>query len=160
MEKKTCFVCGGEKPLNEFHRHKRMRDGRLNKCKECVRAYVRQHYKENPEYYSEYERKRANLPHRIEARKRYAQTPAGKAAHKRARQKHKRLNPIKHGAATIVGNAVRDGKLIRPRRCESCDALAKLHGHHDDYAQPLVVRWLCITCHTAWHKENGEGLNG
>ena len=30
---------------------------------------------------------------------------------------------------------------------------------HDDYAKPLSVRWLCGKCHTAWHQENGEGLN-
>jgi len=33
---KTCFKCGCTKELNLFHKHSGMKDGRLNKCAECV----------------------------------------------------------------------------------------------------------------------------
>jgi len=160
MTTKVCFICEAEKPVTEFYQHDRMADGRLNKCKECTKEYSRNHRKENPEYYLEYDRKRANAPHRVEARKLYAQTPAGKAASKRSAAKHLIKYPIKRGARIIVGNALRDGKLTRPECCEDCGKQRRLHGHHDDYARPLDVRWLCPTCHATWHKENGEGLNG
>ncbi len=45
---------------------------------------------------------------------------------------------------------------ITPRPCESCGAV-KAEAHHDDsYLLPhwMVVRWLCATCHGAWHREN------
>lgn len=38
---KICFACGKEKQLSEFYAHPRMKDGHLNKCKECVRESVR-----------------------------------------------------------------------------------------------------------------------
>lgn len=38
---KTCICCGKEKDLSDFYKHSRMKDGHLNKCKECVRESVR-----------------------------------------------------------------------------------------------------------------------
>lgn len=38
---KKCIKCGKEKELSEYYVHPRMRDGHLNKCKECVKAYVK-----------------------------------------------------------------------------------------------------------------------
>lgn len=157
---KTCFKCGEEKSLSEFYKHKGMKDGRLGKCKVCAKSDVSKNYRKNIEHYKEYERNRANLPHRVEARSEYSKTEGGKEAANRAKKNWSRRNPIKRMASTIVGNAVRDGKLTKPDTCEDCGSTpTRLHGHHDDYAYPLVVRWLCPGCHNKWHKENGEGLN-
>ena len=158
---KKCFKCGEIKPLPAFYKHKQMADGRVNKCKDCNKADVRKNYRANIDHYKEYEKGRANLPHRVEARDRYAQTSDGKMAHSRGSQAWAKRNAIKKGASTMVGNAVRDGKLVKPDKCSKCgNTPARLHGHHDDYAFPLEVRWLCPGCHTKWHRENGEALNG
>lgn len=47
--------------------------------------------------------------------------------------------------------AVQSGKLTRPERCEACGRPGRIDGHHDDYARPLDVRWLCTTCHRSAH---------
>lgn len=39
---KKCICCGIEKELTEYYVHPQMGDGHLNKCKNCVRNYVRQ----------------------------------------------------------------------------------------------------------------------
>jgi len=157
---KICFKCGLEKPLNDFYKHKQMADGHLNKCKSCTKTDVSKNYRENIDHYKEYEKTRATLPHRVKAREDYAKTEGGKEAGNRCKKNWNRRNPIKRMANTIVGNAVRDGKLIKADSCENCGSSPnRIHGHHDDYAFPLVVRWLCPGCHNKWHKENGEGLN-
>ena len=38
---KVCICCGKTKPLTEFYRSARLKDGRARKCKECDRAAYR-----------------------------------------------------------------------------------------------------------------------
>lgn len=41
MVEKRCGTCQQVKPLDEFHRRRRSRDGRMTRCKECDRQYQR-----------------------------------------------------------------------------------------------------------------------
>jgi len=159
--KKICFKCDEEKELSCFYPHSGMADGRLNKCKACTKKDVSENYRQNIDHYTEYEKNRATLPHRVAARDKYQKTDSGKVTGNRAKNKWEIRNPIKKKASNTVNNAVRDGKLTKPDVCEVCNLSAiKLNGHHDDYALPLIVRWLCNKCHVAWHKINGEAPNG
>lgn len=54
---KTCSACGVEKPLNEFHRHRRSPDGRQYRCRVCTAAHDRARYAANPERASENNRR-------------------------------------------------------------------------------------------------------
>ncbi len=121
-------------------------------CKECWKAYVKANRLLRADQYREYERGRANLPHRVEARKAYTQTPEGRAAAIRAKRRFIERNPVKRRAHNIVNAALRDGKIAR-QPCEVCGN-ELTHGHHDDYSKPLDVRWLCTTHHAEWHKHN------
>ena len=54
MKTKVCRVCKIEKPIEEFARHRRRKDGRDNVCKKCAAERVRQWRIKNKEYYTEY----------------------------------------------------------------------------------------------------------
>ena len=161
IKEKTCFKCGGTKPLSAFYKHPGMADGHLNKCKECNKRDVRENRNDKIDYYLAYDRMRANIPKRVEARKAYAQTDHGIAVANKSKRQWSERNTIKAAATIQVARAVRGGRLAKPDACEVCEAKpSRLHGHHDDYALPLSVRWLCAKCHRAWHRANGCGANG
>ena len=46
---KTCTKCGEEKALYEYHRKTTTRDGRVSRCKKCVRAQKAEYYSQNRE---------------------------------------------------------------------------------------------------------------
>lgn len=71
MRSKVCKGCGVEKDLVEFYAAVRNLDGRMGKCRSCVKSGVRKNRRDRREQYAEYERFRANLPHRVEARRKY-----------------------------------------------------------------------------------------
>lgn len=138
MGKKICTSCFIEKNLStEFYKHKKMADGYLNKCKECVKARVSNHRIENIDRVREYDRQRFKLD------------PERKRQHRRNTIKFRTENPEKYAAQTAVGNAIRDGKLKR-QTCRECGE--KAHAHHEDYSKPLEVIWLCPIHHAEIHK--------
>lgn len=72
---------------------------------------------------------------------------------------------IRDACRARVKYAIATGALVRPERCEDCGAKdgkgvdSERHticGHHDDYTKPLVVRWLCVRCHHAFHSGAGH----
>lgn len=137
---KNCIKCEKEKPLTEFYKHSQMKDRHLNKCKACCKVESTEHRNKNINQVRAYDRRRGNRQPDCYL--------------KDWRDKF----PIKYKAITMVGNALRDLKLFK-EKCEECESEDKVHAHHDDYSKPLNVRWLCPTCHSKWHVENGEGKN-
>lgn len=145
---KTCFKCGQKKAFSEFYGHSQMGDGKLGKCKECTKADVRANYRARRTQYREYERARATLPHRVTARKKYARTDAGKAAHAKALKVYASKFPDRYRARIAFGNALRDGR-VNPLPCFVCGE--KAQAHHPDYSAPLDVVWLCRFHHKQAH---------
>ena len=140
-DEKVCFKCNTLKPLSEFYKHKTMKDGHLGKCKACKKSDALKHRAENIDRIRAYDRRRGNR-----------QT----AEYLRRRRKK---YPQQYKAQSIVNNAIRDGRLNKETVCSQCDSQFRVHAHHDDYANPLSVRWLCAVCHAQWHRDNGEGAN-
>ena len=94
-------------------------------------------------------RYRRHRQKRLAAQRAYLQTERGRERANAAKAAWRQRNPEKYRAQTAVGNALRDGKLVK-RPCEICGD-PKVHGHHDDYSKPLEVRWLCWVHHKTIH---------
>jgi len=141
MTQKECFKCNEVKCLSEFYVHSEMKDGHLNKCKQCTKNDASIHRANNLEKIRAYDRKRG------------ARQPATHT--KEYREKY----PNKYKAHSIVNRAIKSGKLFK-ENCEKCGTNEKIHAHHDDYLKPLNIRWLCAACHSQWHAMNGEARNG
>jgi len=133
---KACLRCFESKALKDFYVHSRMADGRLNICKECVKARVRKHRLENDSV-REYDRWRY-----------YNQSGRKENGSKRASDWRSR-NPEKYKAHSTLNNSVRDGKIMR-KPCQVCGD-KKSHAHHHDYQKPLDVEWLCAKHHQRKH---------
>nr|AEI89645.1 hypothetical conserved protein [Sinorhizobium fredii GR64] len=61
----------------------------------------------------------------------------------------RRANPAKYDAHLAVQRAVKAGELEK-QTCEVC-GIEMVDAHHDQYDDPLKVRWLCRRHHTRLH---------
>lgn len=112
-------------------------------------AAARQWYEDHREVKAAYDRKRrVDKRDEIRARKNayYRENHEGILRQKR---EYASAYPERALARKRVYRAIRDGSLHR-EPCELCGA-AKVEAHHDDYARPLDVRWLCVSCHRRHH---------
>jgi hypothetical protein len=142
QDSKRCFKCGQVKPLDDFYRHSQMADGYFGKCRECCKAAERANYVLNKDAHKKYEREREARPERRAAKARYQAT-------------RRETHPDRYKANTAVGNALRDGKLVKGP-CGVCGTTDKVQAHHADYSRPLEVTWLCFRCHRAQHGQQVE----
>jgi hypothetical protein len=141
---RVCTNCGQAKTMDDFFKDARASDGCRSRCKSCERHRPRDAFKAK------------------EQDRRYHQRhPGAKAL---ANQAYRRRYPgkgsgVPQPAHRLVHNALRRGELVKPQVCQGCGQPARLDAHHDDYARPLAVRWLCRRCHAGRHAEVRHGLS-
>lgn len=134
---KVCRQCRVGQPLSAFYEHAEMADGHLNICKECVKARVRKHRREN-DHVREYDLRR------------HRENPRRREKAKVILNRWRRNTPGADSAHCHVTRAIRDGRLTR-EPCVVCGTCNRLHAHHEDYAKPLDVIWLCVRHHRLHH---------
>lgn len=141
-----CARCSTEKAADAFYANDRT-------CKECRKAMVRANRAAKVDQYRAFDRVRANSPDRVSARAAYQQTEAGRASQQAARDRYQHKHPLRREANIAVGNALRDGRLVR-WPCQICGERAE--AHHPDYSNFLGVVWLCVDHHAQLHAEHRE----
>jgi ribosomal protein S27AE len=144
---KYCRHCKQLKPHTAFTPTKKYRDGYQSWCRTCVaqRNLVTYHAKDpttrGVTQWANYHPQEASA---ARARRRKFRPDLTNAAHRRWIARY----PEKHATHHAVYRALTKGLLTRPTTCEQCGMPCKPAAHHDDYSQPLVVRWLCPRCHS------------
>lgn len=156
METKICSKCKVEKPLDEYHKDKRARDGRYSHCKAChyqmTHAYeqsdrgkevVKGSVEKRREQIRERVRRWDASPERRAQRAEYAKSEAGKAAQRRKDAKRKAKAGYKVRAKDAVNNAIQAGRIppISTQVCAVCGVPAEEY-HHESYERN---DWLAVT---------------
>jgi ribosomal protein S27AE len=59
----------------------------------------------------------------------------------------RKKNPHKMEAHSAIAKALRKGELNKPKECQMCGRGVYLYAHHWDYNKPLLVTWVCVSCH-------------
>lgn len=161
----NCKVCQNKATLvwqknNPEKANEKARNWRINNP-EKVREKERKRYADNPEKAREKARRRyARNPEKfLEFGKRYRQIHKEKVNERLSNWRAN--NQEKTRTHSAVLQAMRTKAIMKPTDCECCGKQGvTLDGHHDDYAKPLEIRWLCRQCHNDWHRQNGEAPNG
>lgn len=131
-----CPDCKTEKPLTEFYRAKTRTSGYQNICKQCASERNKQYRKNRTPEQIEKQRKQSNKSSR--------------------KQNRKKTNSIKRMAHTYVRLAIMTGQLSK-QPCEKCGAENAI-AHHDNYTDPINVRWLCQSHHRQYHAKDVNGF--
>lgn len=130
--KKPCIICKETKPISDYHKHPKMADGHINKCKKCAIAYALRYNAEHP--------------HATKANhKKWTLSEKGKRKIKELMWKF----PDREYARRAVKKALKDG-VMNSQPCFICGE--KAVAHHPDYSRQLDVVWLCPPHHRETHR--------
>jgi hypothetical protein len=128
---------------------------RLRRRRERCRNYYRKNREKFKEYGSVYYQ-----THKEELQQ--AMREYIKSNHERLTAYRKAKYHTPEGKArAILQYAVTIGKIDKPSQCSMCHAelpKRKIHGHHEDYSEPLEVIWVCSPCHKH-HFHTQEAVN-
>ena len=132
---KMCSSCSETKDVSMFQKRSMSKDGLTAACKKCLSARD----------------KSRDSQERRKARYAYAKTERGIETRRRGRKAWEERNPDKRACHVITGNAIRRGRITNGP-CSICCSTTNIEAHHNDYAKPLDVIWLCRQCHADHHK--------
>lgn len=137
-----CPSCGEWKLAGKFYMDSKTVAGLSSLCRRCHCAMsIRTRDPERARQANAAYMRRARLrdPEKFRRRERIASASRS-------------VYPERLMARRLLNAAVRRGDIVRPPRCSECLQAKRLTAHHEDYALPLVVVWLCYGCHGLRHR--------
>lgn len=148
---KQCAKCGQLKDLEEFYKDKTHKDGLQSICKNCVKERVSKYRQQNPEKVKRAHKKAIqNNPLYYKGYRRQYFLK-NKRRYQILQKEWKGRNKHKVAAHNKLQQAIANGGISKPDCCKKCGNKGNVEGHHEDYNKPLLVDWLCFSCHREKH---------
>ncbi len=158
---KTCPQCMTSQPFSAFYKHAQMADGHLKKCKTCTNLNTRAYYAQNSQRIRAARKDQNALPHNQQRNDAYNRQWSRANRDRRAKsaldayyrnpermKAYNRSRRETHPDLVKIYSRTHRVHVTPPSQCERCaDSTRKLTRHHPDYAQPLLIQWLCRPCH-------------
>lgn len=126
---KQCRQCGEIKPIDQFYVHKAMKDGHLNKCKNCVKSRVSNKHtldKADPNYVEKQRKRGRDKYYRLG----YSKRTPHKEVRKLAMDNYKKNYPEKQRAKVF---------------CSNLKKVDGFHFHHWSYNENHYVDVILLT---------------
>lgn len=131
-----CPTCKGIFTSDGFYPSKRAWNGITSQCRKChMKGSMETRDKENAKKLKR------------ESMRRMRDTQPDKYKERDRAASKKRPKDMRYYARQLLNHALRKGVVSKPERCSKCQEIKKLTAHHNDYAKPLEVEWLCYECH-------------
>lgn len=150
---KRCSRCGREKRLDEFHRAHTARVWHKRKayCKTCARIHWNE-WAKTPAGKATRARSTSSESQKRRCRAWRARHPAKARA---IGQAWRAANRVRQKALTAIHNAVRGGRIVRPKTC-ACGRGGRMEADFSDPVHPFAdLRFVCSKCKHALRRRKG-----
>jgi hypothetical protein len=120
---KTCCTCKTDKPLSEFGKNKRQKDGHQRRCLPCARAASAEYYRRHPE--------KAKAATRDWARRNPDKVNANSKRWREANPDKMALISKRSNLRSYYGLTLEEYEEMRTKGCAICGSHDRLHVDHD-----------------------------
>lgn len=161
---KICSTCGIEKPVSEFNKDKRNKDGLRYSCRECEKIYRNNYFKSNREKINSVRRERYNSDPEFRSKAKSANMNAYRKNHeKRLEHNSEYRKELQEFVESLRQPCVKCGEskpwLIQFHHINYKDKKFQIQADHSrsqllEEAKKCVC--LCTNCHTEYHYFYGK----
>lgn len=153
---KQCIsILGKENTLKHREKLRKRSEEYRNNNPEKYKKYFKENYEKNKEKLKEKQREYywKNREEICRKENEKTKTPEYREKAKQYREKNKDKIRDQRNAHRLIMYAIKLGVLKKSLYCEECgmtDCL--IDGHHENYDEPLKVKWVCRKCHRKLEK--------
>lgn len=145
-----CSRCKNPKDISNFNKARLARRDRI--CLECYRERTREWFNKKKLSPKTIKEKKEILIKREKSRIEYQKRKNIIIINKGSGRQVKKTSDIYHKTSKILYKYIKDGYIIKSKKCFLCGSNKNIQAHHPNYDMPLYIFWVCPTCHCYIHR--------